>query len=111
MLAKQYFDVLVKAIDTYEQNSGGSTAGLNKYESVNQLADCGDEICNYIAQIAIAVAANNDHAANTQAKDIQFDVMLVQIKALTEAVVKLMAIKGNEHVNPNTNNGNQGNGK
>ncbi len=57
------------------------------------------------------MAVNNDHAANTQAKDTQFDAMLVQIKALTVAVAKLTANKGNKNVNPNTNNGNKGNGK
>jgi hypothetical protein len=39
-----------------------------------------------------AAVANNDHAANTQAKDTQFDVMSAQIKALTEeAIAKLIA--------------------
>ncbi len=111
MLARQYLEALVKVADTYEQNTGGGTAGQNKYKSVNQLADCGDEICNYLAQIASAVTANNNHAANTQAKDTQFNAMLAQIKALTEAVAKLMASKGNKNVNPNTNNGDKGNGK
>ncbi len=73
--------------------------------------NCGVKIRNYIAQIASAAVANNNHAANTQAKDTQFDEMLVQIKALTEAITKLTAIKGNENVNPNTNSGNKGNHK
>ncbi len=111
MLAKQYFKALVIATSTYTQNTGGGTVGQNKYESPNQLADCGDEIRNYIAQIAGAAAANNDHAANTQGKDSRLNVMSAQIKALTEAVAKLKAIKGNKNVNPNTNNGNKGNGK
>jgi hypothetical protein len=111
MLAKQYFEALVKATSTYKQNTGGGTTGCNEYKSANQLADCGKKIHNYIAQIASAAAANNDHAANTHAKDTQFDTMLVQIKALTKANVKLTAIKGNENVNPNTNNGKKGNGK
>jgi hypothetical protein len=68
-LTKQYFEVLVKATNTYKQNVGGGTAGQNNYESGNQLTDCGNKICNYIAQIASAAAANNKHAANTQAKD------------------------------------------
>ncbi len=94
-LAKQYFEVLVKATNTYKQNAGGSTAGQNKYKSANQLTDSGNEICYYIAHIVCAVAANNDHAANTQAKDTQFNAMSVQIKALTKAIAKLMANKGN----------------
>jgi hypothetical protein len=110
-LAKQYFEALVKATDTYKQNAGRGTPGQNKYKSANQLTDCGNEIRNYIAQIACATVANNDHAANTQSKDTQFDVMSVQIKALIEAVAKLTANKGNKNVNPNTNNSNKGNSK
>jgi hypothetical protein len=45
-LAKQYFEALVKVTNTYEQNAGGSTAGQNKYKSMNQLADFGNKICN-----------------------------------------------------------------
>ncbi len=85
--------------------------GQNKYKSANQLADSGNKICNYIAQIASAVAANNDHATNTQAKDTQFDAILAQMKALTKAIAKLTAKKGNKNVNPNTNDGKKGNGK
>jgi hypothetical protein len=110
-LAKQYFETLLKAADTYKQNAGGGTTGQNKYESANQLADCYNKIRNYIAQIASAAVANNDHAANTQANDTQFGAMLAQIKALTKAIAKLTANKGNKNVNPNTNNGNKGNGK
>ena len=74
--AKTYFEDLVKATDTYEQNAGGSTTSSNKYESVNQLTDCGDEIRDYITKIVSAVAANSDHAANTQAMNTQFDANL-----------------------------------
>jgi hypothetical protein len=111
VLAKQYLEMLVKATDTYEKNAGGGTAGRNKFKSANQLADCGNEIRNYIAQIVSAVTANNNHAANIQLKDTQFNAMLAQIKALTKTVAKLTANKGNENVNPNTNNGNKGNSK
>ncbi len=38
-LAMQYFEALVKATDTYKQNTGGGTAGRNKNKSANQLAD------------------------------------------------------------------------
>ena len=61
--AKTYFEDLVKATDTYKQNAGGSTTSRNKYKSANQLADCGNEIRDYIAKITSAAAANNDHAA------------------------------------------------
>jgi hypothetical protein len=37
--------------------------------------------------------------------------MLAQIKALTEAVAKLTAIKGTKKINPNTNTGDISNGK
>jgi hypothetical protein len=37
--------------------------------------------------------------------------MLALIKALTKAIAKLTANKSNESVNPNTNDGNKGNGK
>ncbi len=40
-LAKQYFEALVKGTDTYKQNAGGGTTSQNKYESENQLVDCG----------------------------------------------------------------------
>jgi hypothetical protein len=76
----------VKATDTCKQNAGGGNAGPNKYKSANQLGDCSNKIRNYIAQIASAATTNNDHAANTQAKDTQFNAMSVQIKALTKAV-------------------------
>ncbi len=110
MLAKQYFEALVKATDIYEQNVGGGTAGQNKYKSANQLADCGNKNGNYIAQIASVAAANNDHA-NTQVKDTQFKAMSAQIKALTKAVAKLTANKGNKNINPTTNDGGKCNGK
>ncbi len=42
-LAKQYFEALVKATDTYKQNAGSSTVGQNKYKSANQLMDCGNK--------------------------------------------------------------------
>jgi hypothetical protein len=48
--AKNYFEALVKAMDTYVMNAGGGTTGRNKYESANQLADYGKEIWEYIAK-------------------------------------------------------------
>ena len=65
--AKAYFERIVKATDTYEQNAGGGTTGRNRYESANQMADYGDEIREYIQQLASAGAASqNDAAANVQ---------------------------------------------
>jgi hypothetical protein len=52
--AKDYFEALVKATNTYKQTAGGGTAGCNKYKLANQLADYSDKICEYIAKIASA---------------------------------------------------------
>ena len=67
-LAKAHFKEMVNTTDTYEQNSGGGTAGRNRYESANQMADYGDEIREYIQQLASASASINatDTAANIQ---------------------------------------------
>jgi len=70
--AKDYFEALVKATDTYAQNAGGGTAGRNKYESANNMADIGDEIQEYIANLASASAggAAQEQAAKTMDKTI-----------------------------------------
>ncbi len=49
--AKNYFEALVKATDTYKMNAGGGTTGCNKYESANQLAIYGNEIWEFIAKL------------------------------------------------------------
>ena len=74
---------------------------------MNQLADCGNEIHEYIAKIVSTAAANNNHAANTQATNTQFEAMSVQIKALTNAAAKLTtktsSVKqDSKNVNPST---------
>jgi hypothetical protein len=95
--AKDYFEELVKATDTYTQNAGRGTAGRNKYESANHMADIGDEIREYIANLANASAvAAQEQAANTMDKTSQFDAMAAQIKALTDAVAKLAAASENK---------------
>jgi len=43
-LAKNHFELKVKAHNTYLQNSSSGTAGRNRYESANNMADIGDEI-------------------------------------------------------------------
>ncbi len=90
---------MVKATDTYEQNAGGGTAGRNKYDLANQLADYGNKICDYIAKIASALAS----AANANATMNQLEEMAAQIKALTNAVAQLAATK--ENANPNAGGG------
>ncbi len=107
--AKDYFEELVLATDTYAQNAGGGTAGRNKYKSANQLADIGNEICKYIANLASAMSgATQEQAANTMGKTNQFDGMAAQIKALTNAVAKLATTKENK--NPNAGGGRGKNG-
>jgi hypothetical protein len=107
--AKEYFEELVKATDTYTQNVGGGTAGRNKYESTNNMADIGDEIREYIANLASASAgAAQEQAANTMGKTNQFDAMAAQIKALTDAVAKLTT--ANENKDPNAGGGGGKNG-
>jgi|LakMenEpi03Aug12_release.lakeMendotaPanAssembly.Ray.scaffolds.fasta_scaffold47914_2 hypothetical protein len=102
-LAKAHFEEIVNATDTYEQNAGGGTAGRNRYESANQMADHGDEIREYIQQLASASAANNaaDSAANIQTKN-KLTTMEEEIKKLT-ATIASMANKLNNNHNPNPN--------
>ncbi len=102
--AKNYFEALVKATDTYEMNAGGGTTGCNKYKSANQLADYGNEIWEYIAKIA-GVSASSQ-SANADATTKQVAEMAAQIKALTEAITQLAATK--ENANPNATRGNGG---
>jgi hypothetical protein len=97
--AKDYFEALVKATDTYKQNARGGTARRNKYKSANQLADYGDKIREYITKIASASAST----ANANATTNQFKAMAVQIKALTNAVTQLAATE--ENANPNAGGG------
>ena len=103
--AKDYFEALVKATDTDAQNAGGGTAGRNKYESANNMADIGDEIREYIANLASASVggAVQEQAANAMGKTNQLDAMEAQIKALTDAVAKLVTAK--ENIEPNAGGG------
>ena len=105
-LAKAHFEEIVNATDTYEQNAGGGTAGRNRYESANQMADYGDEIREYIQQLASASAANNaiDTAANVQTTN-KLTTMEAEIKKLT-ATIASMATKFNSNPNPNPNSEN-----
>ncbi len=66
----------MKATDTYAQNAGGGTTGRNKCESANHMADIGDEIREYIANLASASAsAAQEQATNSMGKTNQFDAM------------------------------------
>ena len=108
-LAKNYFEMRVKAHDTYIQNSGGGTAGRHSYKSANSMADIGDEIKDYIAKIASASVANHDAVANMReagkSKDAELALIATQISQLTAAIAKLTANKENEHKDPNKTRG------
>ena len=67
-LTKAYFKAIVKATDVYEQNIGGGSTRGNNFESANQMADIGDELREWIQQIA-TTSANKEQAANTQATE------------------------------------------
>jgi len=68
-LAKNHFELKVKAHDTYLQNSSSGAAGCNKYESANNMADIGDEIKDYIMKIASASVTNDNIGANMHEAD------------------------------------------
>ena len=104
-LAKTHFETIVNATNTYKQNAGGGTAGRNRYESANQMADYGDEIREYIQQLASASAANNatDTAASVQTTN-KLTTMEAEIKKLT-ATIASMATKLNNGENINSNGG------
>jgi hypothetical protein len=105
--AKNYFEALVKATDTYKMNAGGGTTGRNKYKSANQLANYGNEIREYIANIAgVSAGAASSQAANADVTTKHVAEMAAQIKALTAAVTQLVAMK--ENSNPNATRGNGG---
>jgi hypothetical protein len=111
-LAEAHFKEIVNATDTYEQNAGGGTAGHNRYESANQMADHGDEIREYIQQLASASAANNatNTAANIQTTN-KLTTMEAEIKKLTAPIASMATkINGNSNPNPNDENINPNSG-
>jgi hypothetical protein len=105
--AKCHFKLLVKAHDTYMQNSGGGSAGCNNYESAAHMAKIGNEIKDYIAKLASASINNNNALANirdtVRTKDAQIDAMAMQFKLLADTVALLAkSIKpGDENHGPN----------
>ncbi len=108
-LAKAYFEAIVKATNTYEQNVGGDDAKHNKYESANQMADYGNKICKYIQKLASASAAATNSAANVQTKD-KLSVMENKIKKL-HAIIEKMATKINNKENQHSNSGGSNSGQ
>jgi hypothetical protein len=105
-LTEAHLEEIVNATDTYKQNAGGGTAGRNRYESANQMADHGYKIREYIQQLASASAANNatNTAANIKTID-KLTTMEAEIKKLT-AIIAGMATKINSHSNLNSNDEN-----
>ena len=99
---KIYFERIVKATDIYEQNAGGGTAGRNRYDSANQMADYGDDIREYIHQlVSVSAVSATDAAANVQTKE-KLSTVKAEIKKLT-AIIAAMATKltNNENKDPN----------
>ena len=109
-LAKQHFELKVKAHNTYLQNISSGATGRNKYESANNMADIGNKIKDNIAKIASSSVTNDDVVANMREadkkKDAEMANMSAQIKQLTAAVAKLASW---ENDNPNQNRGRRGN--
>jgi hypothetical protein len=101
-MVKIYFERIVKATDIYEQNAGGGTAGRNRYDSANQMADYGDDIREYIHQlVSVSAVSATDAAANVQTKE-KLSTVKAEIKKLT-AIIAAMATKltNNENKDPN----------
>ena len=114
-MVKQYFKGLVRGFKVYEQNSGG-TAEKNKYESANHAAEAakGDELRQYIAQIAAAAVAKeekHDKLATSIRDTMQkkTDKIAAQLKSLRDAVAKLtLALANKENKGGNSGGGGGG---
>jgi hypothetical protein len=65
-------------------------AGRNNYDNANNMANIGEEIKDYIANIASASITNNNAVANmckaNNSKDAKLTAMAAQIKQLTAAI-------------------------
>ncbi len=93
--------MIVKATNTYKKDAGGGTTGRNRYDSANQMADYGDEIREYIQQLASAGAAKaTDTAANIQTKE-KLTSMEAEIKKLTTTIALMTSKFNGENINPN----------
>jgi hypothetical protein len=100
-LAKVHFEAIVKATNTYKQNAGGRTTGRNQYDSANQMADYGNEIREYIQQLASAGAAKaTDKAANIQTKE-KLISMEAEIKKLTTTIALMTSKFNGKNIKPN----------
>ena len=101
--AKTYFEGLIRDYEVYKQNSGG-TASKHNFESANQAteADCGDELCQYIAGIAQAAVKQEEHTANIRdSTKASTDAMATQIKAMSDQIAQLTKAMANKENAPN----------
>ncbi len=83
---KIYFEGLVWDYKVFKQNSGG-TASKHNFKSVNQAtkADRGNELCQYIAEIAQAAVKQEEQATNIRdSTKASTDAMAAQIKAMSD---------------------------
>ncbi len=110
--AKTYFEGLVWDYEVYKQNSGG-TAGKHNFESANQAtkADCGNELCQYIAGIAQAAVKQEEHAANIRdSTKVSTDAMAAQIKTMFDQIAQLTKAMANKENAPNGSSSGGGSG-
>ena len=99
----------------YEQNSG-STASKNKYESANHATETakGDELRQYIAQIAAAAVAKEEKhdeltASIRDTTQKKTNKMAEQLKSLADTVAKLtLALANKENEGGNGSGGGVG---
>ncbi len=110
--AMTYFEGLVRDYKVYKQNSGG-TAGKHSFESANRAteANCGDELRQYIARIAIAAVAQEEQAANIHdSTKVMTDAITTQIKAMLDQIAQLTRAIANKENAPNSGGGNDSSG-
>ncbi len=101
--AKTYFEGLVHDYKVYKQNSGG-TASKHNFKSANQAtkANCGNELCQYIAGIAQAAVKQEEHTANIRdSTKASTDAMAAQIKAMSDQIAQLPKAMANKENAPN----------
>ncbi len=101
--AKTYFEGLVRDCEVYEQSSGG-TAGKHNFKCANQAteANCGNELCQYIAGIAQAAFKQEEQAANIRdSTKASMDAMAAQIKAFADQIAQLTKAMANKENAPN----------
>jgi hypothetical protein len=99
------------------QNSGRKTGKMG-YESANHMTDVGDKIRKYFQDIASVTVADKERTAElasniskvSRAKDAQIDILIAQIKLLTNIVTLLSKSLANKENNGGGGNRGGGNG-